>query len=177
MKQEQHCHYHHLSHFDCATKMQLRIIAFKKIMKVHPQQEWNFSTFSRDLENTLVMWWVSEGIIFSLNTVEEQEDLLELHASASDSLWINQQTGDWIGILLLSLSYDSWSLSIRQSSLDFFSFICGNWNSASTLCFEVLEEDCNLMPDNVPPPPPCAPFLEAIFFEVGSSSCTWELLK
>ncbi|CAK9265188.1 unnamed protein product [Sphagnum jensenii] len=26
------------------------------------------------------------GVIFSLNTVEEQEDLLELHASASDSL-------------------------------------------------------------------------------------------
>jgi hypothetical protein len=43
-----------------------------------------------------------------------------------------------------------------------------------------LEEDCNLMPDNAPPPPPpplCAPFLEAIFFKVGSSSCTWELLK
>ncbi|CAK9867594.1 unnamed protein product [Sphagnum jensenii] len=36
-------------------------------------------------------------------------------------------------------------------------------------------EDCNLMPDNAPPPPPppplpCAPFLEAIFFKVGSSS-------
>jgi hypothetical protein len=85
--------------------MQLRIIAFKKIMKVHPQQEWNFSTFSTDLENTLVMWWVSQGVIFSLNTVEEQEDLLELHASASDSLWINQQTGDWIGMLLLSVCH------------------------------------------------------------------------
>lgn len=27
----------------------------------------------------------------------------------------------------LSLPYDSWSLSIGQSSLDFFPFICGNW--------------------------------------------------
>ncbi len=85
--------------------MQLRIITFKKIMKVHPHQEWNFSTFSTDLENTLVMWWVSEGIIFSLNTVEESEDLLELHASASDSLWINHQTRDWIGMLLLSVCH------------------------------------------------------------------------
>jgi hypothetical protein len=64
-----------------------------------------FFHFLNRFGNTLVMWWVSQGVIFSLNTVEEQEDLLELHASASDSLWINQQTGDWIGMLLLSVCH------------------------------------------------------------------------
>lgn len=54
-----------------------------------------------------ILWWCDEwgNHLFFEHTVEEQEDLLELHASASDGLWINQQTRDWIGMLLLSVCH------------------------------------------------------------------------